>query len=68
METLKIRDDYIKLGQAMKLSGMVSSGVEAKIVITNGEVMVNKETCFMRGKKLYSGDSFEYNNQVIVIE
>lgn len=68
MEKLKIRDDFIKLGQAMKLSGMVSSGLDAKILIMNGEVSVNQETCLMRGKKLYPGDRFEYNGQIIEIE
>lgn len=68
MKKLKIRDEYIKLGQAMKLAGLVSSGLEAKIVILNGEVSVNNETCFMRGKKLYVKDFFEYDNQVFEIE
>ena len=50
---LKLREDFIKLGQALKATGLVESGVEAKIVIQNGEVMVNGETEFQRGKKLY---------------
>ena len=41
METIKIRDEFIKLGQALKAAGLVESGVEAKIVIQNGEVLVN---------------------------
>lgn len=68
MKKLKIRDEYIKLGQAMKLAGLVSSGLEAKIAILNGEVSVNNETCLMRGKKLYIKDFFEYENQVFEIE
>ena len=43
MEAVVISDDYIKLGQLLKLANMVSSGVEAKIVIQNGEVKVNGE-------------------------
>ena len=39
METIKIRDEFIKLGQALKAAGLVESGVEAKIVIQNGEVL-----------------------------
>ena len=41
MQVIKLRDEYIKLGQALKAAGLVESGVEAKIVITDGEVTVN---------------------------
>lgn len=68
MKKLKIKDEYIKLGQAMKLAGLVSSGLEAKLIILNGEVSVNNEICLMRGKKLYVKDCFEYDNQVFEIE
>jgi Uncharacterized conserved protein len=44
----------------MKLAGLVSSGVEAKEVIQNGEVKVNGEIDTRRGKKLYPGDNFSY--------
>ena len=64
MNELTIRDDFIKLGQAMKLAGMVSSGLEAKILINDGKVSVNGEICTMRGKKLYKGDTFTYDHQV----
>ena len=43
MQEITIRDEFIKLGQAMKLAGLVESGVDAKIVIQNGEVKVNGE-------------------------
>ena len=51
MEAVVISDDFIKLGQLLKLANMVSSGVEAKIVIQNGEVKVNGENRYCRGKK-----------------
>ena len=41
MKTITIRDEFIKLGQALKLAGLVDSGVEAKIVIQDGQVLVN---------------------------
>ncbi len=63
MENIQISDEYIKLGQALKLAGFVSSGVEAKIVIQEGEVKVNGEIDTRRGKKLYPDDIFEYNGQ-----
>ncbi len=68
MSMIKIKDEYIKLGQAMKLSGMVSSGVEAKIVIKDGQVTVNGEVELQRGKKLYHGDVVSYNGETITIE
>lgn len=68
MSMIKIKDEYIKLGQAMKLAGMVSSGIEAKVVIKNGEVTVNGEVEFQRGKKLYNGDVVSYHGETITIE
>ncbi len=56
MNSIIIKDDFIKLGQALKLAGLVSSGVEAKILITEGEVLVNGEVDTRRGRKLYPGD------------
>ena len=56
MLELKIKDDFIKLGQAMKLADLVDSGVDAKLVIQDGQVSVNGETEYQRGKKLRDGD------------
>ena len=58
MEIIKLKDDYIKLGQAMKLAGLASSGVEAKVLIQEGLVTVNGEMDDRRGRKLYPGDVF----------
>ena len=68
MAEITIRDDFIKLGQALKLAGFVDSGVEAKIVINNGEVKVNGETDTRRGKKLVSGDVVEYKGQTFKVK
>lgn len=70
METkrLSIKEDFIRLDSAMKLAGIVSTGGHAKTVIQNGEVRVNGEICLMRGKKLKSGDTAEYNGFSFVIE
>lgn len=65
---IEIRDEYIKLGQAMKLAGLVSSGIEAKVVIQDGEVKVNGEVETRRGKKLYSGDKFEFNGELVTVK
>lgn len=60
MDTISLRDDYIKLCQALKLAGLVDSGVDAKFVIQDGLVKVNGQTELQRGKKLYNGDIFEF--------
>ncbi len=67
MEEVRIRDEFIKLGQALKLANLVESGVDAKFVIQDGMVKVNGEVCTQRGKKLVDGDrvSFEGNTFVI---
>ena len=68
MDTIRLREEYIKLGQAMKAARFVSSGVEAKIMILDGRVKVNGEVCLQRGKKLVGGDSFEFDGNIVKIE
>ena len=68
MEIIKIRDEFIKLGQALKLAGLVESGVDAKIVIQNGLVKVNGEIDTRRGKKLVDGDIVEFDGNQFKIE
>ena len=63
MHTIRLKDDYIKLGQALKAAGVVESGVDAKFA-----VKVNGQTETQRGKKLVSGDKVEYDGETIVIE
>lgn len=69
MITVEIReeDEFIKLGQALKKAGLVDSGVEAKIVIQNGEVTLNGEVEVQRGKKLYNGDVVSYNGETFKV-
>ncbi|MCR5607563.1 MAG: RNA-binding S4 domain-containing protein [Lachnospiraceae bacterium] len=67
MEKIILRDEYIKLGQALKAAGFVGSGVEAKEVITQGAVKVNGNIEVQRGKKLYAGDKVEFDNDTIII-
>ena len=68
MEEIKLRDEFIKLGQAIKAANLVESGAEAKEVIQEGYVKVNGEVCTQRGKKLVEGDivSFEGNEIKII--
>ncbi len=55
---------FIRLDALLKLAGCVETGGHAKIVIQNGEVMVNGETCTMRGKKMHRGDQAAYNGMI----
>ena len=67
MQEIQIReeDEFIKLGQLLKKSGMVSSGVEAKVVIQDGEVLVNGEVETRRGKKIYDGDEVTFDGETV---
>ena len=59
MEIIKLRDEFIKLGQ---------SGVDAKEVIVQGLVVVNGEIETRRGRKLYDGDEVEFDGDKISIQ
>ena len=65
---ITIKDEYIKLGHALKLAGLVGSGVDAKFVIQDGQVKVNGEVDTRRGKKLYSGDNFEFEGTLVTVK
>lgn len=68
MYTIKLREEFIKLGQALKAAGVVENGAEAKDVIIEGLVKVNGEIDTRRGKKLYDGDVVSFNGEEIKIE
>lgn len=68
MEIIKLRDDFIKLGQSLKAAGLVESGVEAKEYIVQGLVIVNGEIETRRGRKLYDGDEVEFDGDKISIQ
>lgn len=68
MKIIKLREEFIKLGQALKAAGLVESGVEAKEVIQDGLVKVNGEVDTRRGKKLYDGDIVSFDGTDIKIE
>lgn len=67
MEEFRIKDDFIKLGQAMKAANLVSNGADAKFLIQDGEVCVNGSVETQRGKKLREGDVISYNGKEVKI-
>jgi len=64
---ITIRDEFIKLGQALKLAGVVEDGVEAKYAIQDGMVKVNGETDLRRGRKVYEGDVISFQDKEIKV-
>lgn len=67
MQEIFIKEEYIKLDSALKFSGVLGTGGQAKMVILDGLVKVNDEVCLIRGKKLRRGDTFEFENQKFII-
>ena len=67
METLVLREEFIKLGQALKAAGFVENGVEAKYAIQDGLVKVNGEVDTRRGRKLYEGDEVLFQGKTLKI-
>ena len=67
METIILRDEFIKLGQALKAAGLCESGSDAKDIILEGLVKVNGQVEKRRGKKLYDGDIVSFEGKEIKI-
>lgn len=68
MKKIQIKDEYITLGQFLKFTGCVSSGIDAKLVIKDGLVLVNGEVEIRRGKKLRTNDKIEFNGEAFIID
>ena len=65
MRTLKLKSEYITLGQLLEAMDFAQDGVDAKIRIQNGEASVNGETETRRGRKLYDGDTVSIDGQSV---
>ena len=68
MKDIIIRDEFIKLGQALKLAGAVETGVEAKFEIEAGHAKVNDEVDTRRGRKCYKGDVISFKGEQYIIK
>ena len=62
-DKITIKTQFIRLDQLLKLSGLVSSGGEAKVLILEGQVSVNGQVCNMRGKKIREGDNVDIEDR-----
>lgn len=67
IKKVKIKEDYINLGQFLKIVDLVSSGGETKTFLSLNKIFINKEEDNRRGRKLYKGDLIEVNSQVYEI-
>lgn len=65
--SIRENEDFIRLGQALKKSGIAGSGTDAKMMITDGLVLVNGTTELRRGRKLYPNDTVSVGNEVFQI-
>ena len=63
MHDVPIRDETIRLGQFLKLAGLIDSGADAKAVIADGLIIVNGEIERRRGRQLRSGDTVTFDGR-----
>jgi ribosome-associated protein len=64
---IQISTDYIKLDSFLKFTGITSTGGEGKNLVENGEIYVNNEVCFQRGKKIYPGDEVKFEDTIFKV-
>lgn len=62
-----VRDEVIRLGQFLKLAGVVETGGEAKARIQEGEAKVNGEVETRRGRQLVPGDLVEFAGEILEV-
>lgn len=67
-KAIYISTEYITLDNALKLAGIAGTGGQAKMLILDGLVSVNGETCLMRGKKLRAGDTFKFEKDIYEVQ
>ena len=66
-EIITINEEFIKLDNLLKFSGLAQTGGEAKVLIQSGQVLVNGEICTMRGKKMRDGDKAQYGERIVEV-
>jgi len=68
VKSVQIREDYIKLDSLLKFASIASTGGEAKYRIQSGDVIVGKEVCTARGKKIRPGDIVRCGDEVLLVK
>lgn len=67
-EVININEEFIRLQDLLKFSGITATGGQAKLLIQNGEIKVNGEICTMRGKKMRNGDTAYYKDKIVEVK
>lgn len=67
-ETIKIREDFIKLDAFIKFCGIAETGGQAKLLVQDGKILVNGAPCTMRGKKIRPGDKIKFGGKTYVCD
>ena len=67
MKTITINTEFIKLQDLLKFVNLVETGGMAKECVQCGEVLVNREVCTMRGKKIRPGDVVSFEGQELTV-
>ena len=68
IKRITISGEFIRLDALLKFASFTSTGGEAKVMIQNGEVLVNGESCTMRAKKIRPGDIVRYQDNIVVVK
>ena len=68
IQTVSIREEFIKLDSLLKFAMVAETGGEAKLMIQNGDISVNGEVCTMRGKKIRSGDIVRFPGGAVTVK
>ncbi len=68
MKIVEVSKEPVELYKILKFEGMVSSGGEAKAVISEGQVLVNGKVETQKRKKIVSGDIIEFGNEKLQIQ
>ena len=66
-EIIKIEEEFIRLDDLLKFSGIAQTGGQAKFLIQNEQIKVNGEICTMRGKKMRAGDFAEFEGRLVEV-
>ncbi len=64
---IEINEEFIRLDNLLKFAGIAETGGHAKILVQNGEVLVNGEVCTMRGKKMRKGDIAQFEDMSVEV-
>ena len=67
MDKIGIHSEFIKPDAFLKPSGLAETGGEAKLMVADGEVLVNGEVCTQRGKKLRPGDTVSFGGETLEV-